>query len=63
MLAPLKLGAAGTYALNRRLKQRLNPGVGREAELGVSVGDQAHMHIYAYVYVYVYVYVYACTCT
>jgi exodeoxyribonuclease V alpha subunit len=40
VLAPLKLGAAGTYALNRRLKQRLNPGVGREAELGVSVGDQ-----------------------
>ena len=62
MLAPLKLGAAGTYALNRRLKQRLNPGVGREAELGVSVGDQAHMHIYVYIKA-LHIYVYACTCT
>lgn len=41
VLAPLKLGAAGTYALNKRLKQRLNPSEGRDAALlGVSVGDQ-----------------------
>ena len=41
MLAPVKRGAAGTYALNQRLKQRLNPSVGRDAmQLGVGVGDQ-----------------------
>ena len=53
MLAPLKRGAAGTYALNKRLKQRLNPSVGREAEqLGVSIGDQAHMHMHMHMHMH-----------
>lgn len=47
VLAPLKKGAAGTFELNKRLKQRLNPSIGDAAQLGVSVGDQAqHMHMH-----------------